>query len=871
MTESRTNGGGSESMPSVRRDDDAASDVSTHESADGDHAKPSAKPVDVLKKGDTLGRYLVLEQLGAGAMGVVYAAYDPELDRKIAIKVLRPQEGKGDRARRQERLVREAKAMAKLSHPNVGAIYDVGVHGDQVFLAMEFLSGGTLRDWIAAKKRPWRDTVKMFIEVGKGLAGAHAEGLIHRDFKPDNVLIDKNGVPKVVDFGLVRLTSSALERSSPGSTDLSETAEEEPAALPIADTVPAALTRTGALTGTPAYMAPEQFLGKPIDARTDQFAFCIALYEALYGERPFAGETVFAIADTVTSEKIKPLPKNTDVPTWLRRCLVRGLRVDPALRYPGFDELLATLGNDPAKRTKKWAVVSATLATMLSLGGLAVRSNSKTRPKCTEAGRHLAGIWEPGAGPSQRKAAIRDAFAATGKSYAAQAYTSVTRLFDQYVQRWTGMYTDTCEATHVRGEQSEEVLDLRMACLNDRLGNARALSDVFANADGKVVENAVSAAAALPSLDRCADVALLRAVVKPPEDPATRKRVDGLRVDLAKLNALRDSGQCTSATAKADALIADARAVGYTPLLADAFYAAARLGFDCGDVAETLQRFKDAYAAANASHNDEVAAQASALVPPFALNRLGQELVAREWLVVARADVARLGRETVADAMLAQGEGMLALSEHDYSHALSAADRSIAITRRLLGPDDPLTIQWEVNRGDWEAAAGHLNDALQTDVAAREHFERVLGREHPRVGQVWNNQGEVLSLLGRYSEAEAAYRRAVHLFRGSRADATLVAWALTGLGSVLLAENQATAAVLPLEEALALRIENHAPTSQLGETRFALARALASHPAERRRAVTLAATARADYGDDAKAVAKIDAWLRLTRHERVSL
>ena len=153
--------------------------------------------MDVLKKGDTLGRYLVLEQLGAGAMGVVYAAYDPELDRKVALKVLRPHEGTGDKGRRQARLLREAKAMAKLSHPNVVAIYDVGVHGDQVFLAMEFLSGGTLRDWLTAKKRALaRRSSTMFIEAGRGLAAAHAEGLVHRDFKPDNVLIDKDGVPQ---------------------------------------------------------------------------------------------------------------------------------------------------------------------------------------------------------------------------------------------------------------------------------------------------------------------------------------------------------------------------------------------------------------------------------------------------------------------------------------------------------------------------------------------------------------------------------------------------------------------------------------------------------------------------------------------------
>jgi formylglycine-generating enzyme required for sulfatase activity len=359
---SRTRGGDSRVAFSVHPALGVSPEVSTHESNPGEGGgggggAPNARDVDVLKKGDTLGRYLVIERLGAGAMGVVYAAYDPELDRKIAIKILRPHEGKGDPARRRERLVREAKAMAKLSHPNVGAIYDVGVHGDQVFLAMEFLSGGTLRDWVTAKKRPWREVVKMFIEVGKGLAGAHAEGLIHRDFKPDNVLIDKNGVPKVVDFGLVRLTSAALERSTTGSMDavaLDETAEEDDtASLPIAQTALAALTRTGALTGTPAYMAPEQFLGKAIDARTDQFAFCVALWEALDGERPFAGETLIAIAEAVTAERLRPPPKNSEIPTWLRRCMSTGLRADPAQRHPTVDDLLSALANDPAVRRRR--------------------------------------------------------------------------------------------------------------------------------------------------------------------------------------------------------------------------------------------------------------------------------------------------------------------------------------------------------------------------------------------------------------------------------------------------------------------------------------------------------------------------------------
>jgi formylglycine-generating enzyme required for sulfatase activity len=347
---------------------------------------------DVLQKGTSVGRYLVLERLGAGAMGVVYAAYDPELDRKIALKLLRTQERRGDKARRQERLVREAKAIAKLSHSNVVGIFDVGVHEGQVFLAMEYLGGGRLREWCDAKKRPWREVVKMFMDVGQGLAAAHAEGLIHRDFKPDNVLLDKQGKPKVADFGLVRLRSTALDAQAAGPADdaAPPPPDEELVLLPIAQTALAPLTRTGALAGTPAYMAPEQFLGKPIDARTDQFAFCVALYEALYGERPFAGETVIALGNAVATGQLRSAPKGSDVPPWVRRCLTRGLRSDPANRYARFEDLIAALRTDPAARFRRRvgiaSAVIAVVATVLTLQRSAGRRRAEFEQQVKQRG-----------------------------------------------------------------------------------------------------------------------------------------------------------------------------------------------------------------------------------------------------------------------------------------------------------------------------------------------------------------------------------------------------------------------------------------------------------------------------------------------------
>jgi len=322
--------------------------------------------VEALARGEALGRYIVIERLGAGATGVVYAAYDPELDRKVALKILRRRDGDTGESRRQARFVREAKAIAKLAHPNVVGIFDVGVDSGRVFIAMEYLAGGTLRDWMTTKGRPWRDIVEMFVAVGRGLAAAHAEGLVHRDFKPDNVLLDRTGTPKVADFGLARLSGPSEEES------IEEVSHQE---APRTD---ARVTRTGAMTGTPAYMAPEQFRGKATDGRTDQFAFCVALYEAFYGRRPFAAETVFDLAEAVIRERIEPAPNNANVPAWIRRSVLRGLRADPAERHANMEDMLAALEADPVARVRRVVAVSLTAVVLVAtFAGLYRRSERR--------------------------------------------------------------------------------------------------------------------------------------------------------------------------------------------------------------------------------------------------------------------------------------------------------------------------------------------------------------------------------------------------------------------------------------------------------------------------------------------------------------
>ena len=313
-------------------------------------------------------RFAVLRLLGEGGMGVVYSAYDEELDRRVAIKLVRDAGGDGSFGR--SRILREAQAMAKVSHPNVVQVYEVGEFAGQVFVAMEFVKGVTLTDWLA-EERPWEEVRDMFLQAGRGLAAAHAQGLVHRDFKPDNVLVGADGRARVLDFGLARReTEAGVAR--PSDSFVARVGQS-------GDVLSTNLTLAGTIMGTPAYMSPEQHRGEPADARSDQFSFSVALFEALHRQHPFPGETYHELSDAVLGGHLRPPPAGSRVPEWLTRALVTGMATDPADRHPSMDTLLAELGQDtaPPIARSRWlwpavTVITAALAvlfTLLLVGG----------------------------------------------------------------------------------------------------------------------------------------------------------------------------------------------------------------------------------------------------------------------------------------------------------------------------------------------------------------------------------------------------------------------------------------------------------------------------------------------------------------------
>jgi tetratricopeptide (TPR) repeat protein len=796
-------------------------------------------------------------------MGEVYAAYDPELDRKVALKILHAVRDRADE-RNRSRLLREAKAIAKLRHPNVIVVHDAGSIGGRVFLTMEYVDGQTLAAWLAERPRSWREIVEVFGAAARGLGAAHAAGIAHRDFKPQNVMVDSGGGVRVTDFGLAR------EIGAPESavTTPADSSDVEPSGIAMeAHVLP--LTRTGELIGTPLYMSPEGFKTRRTDARSDQFSFCVALYRALYGSHPFADNDLRDLVAAVTAGRVLPAPPKSAVPVWLRRALVRGLSVDPAARWPSMEALTTALLRDPARHRRRWLAGGA-LAAAVVVAIAAARRPAAGESICRRGPERLVGVWEPdgrGTGTPTRRAATRAAFIATGVADAAGIWTRAAATLDRYTDGWLRMYQETCTATHERGEQSVEALDLRMACLNERLGRVKGLTDVFAEANATVVESAAAATGALPTLDRCADVALLRAVVPPPEDPAARARVDGLRRDLARLAALQDSGRCDITRTAGKALIADAERVGYLPLQAEILFAFSRspcLAFD-----ENLENCRKAALAALSSHHEEVAIQAASCVAITRVEMKSDIGLARDWIDLATALTQRLtGSHPMLEALRLVALARVDEKEGNTAGALDAMERASALIEKTQGTDSSNYAKSLNAFGVVLFDLGRFEDAARNYERAADVALKVGGPNNPTASLCLVNAGEALNALGRYPDAQAAVERALDIHRRVGTSPYLKAYALTILGQATIAQSRPREAADELQEALDLFGDDS--TVYPDTARFTLARALWSSPKDRPRALALARQARKGFEqfvDRNAEVAQVDAWLQ--EHDRV--
>ncbi|MEM7157948.1 MAG: serine/threonine-protein kinase [Myxococcota bacterium] len=753
-----------------------------------------------IERGSALGRYLVVDRLGAGGMGVVYRAFDPDLDRSVALKLVGVGWNAGSESdQERSRLLREAQAMARLSHPNVIPVFDVGILDDAVFVAMELVDGVTLRQWQKAEERGWEQTLSVFIEAGRGLVAAHEAQLIHRDFKPDNVMIGRDSRVRVLDFGLARATGN-----EPSSTaeleDLRRSAE--------VDSLERSMTAAGAVMGTPAYMAPEQHLGMAAEAASDQFAFCVALFEALFGARPFTGDTMATLSLSVLQGTITmPAGRKSRAPGWVLAALQRGLAVDPKSRFPSMQALLDALSHDPARsRRRVWMGLGAVavLGVGTALGATLGNEPEPTPPAptlCTGAADAMAEVWSPA-----RRDGIGQAFASSGVAFAEEAWSVTAPALDRMAETWIEEHTAACRATRVTAEQSVAVLDLRMACLDrqrDRLGSlATALETPSVDDIGR----AFDAVRSLPDPAACGDLDALQQVTPPPSDPGRKNRLAQLRHEFDEVQTQLSLGHLEDARARLEPLLEPIETFDYPPLSSVVLDTYGILLEETADIKESRRVRQRAYVAATASGDAREAAFIAHGLAFAVGSRMSETDEGLHWVELGRGSVRRLGGDPRLSAMMDSDEGSIYTAAGRYEEALVAHERARQYWEQA-DPDAPELAGVLGDIGAVYVSLGRIDEAKAIHSRAIELREAAYGEHHPQVANAVRELGSALSQAHDYDAAQAQLERALEIGRASRGeDNHFVATVLDDLGRILRKKDQ-------LEQA----IEHHRKALQIWE------------------------------------------------------
>ncbi|MCB9561761.1 MAG: serine/threonine protein kinase [Kofleriaceae bacterium] len=678
-----------------------------------------------------IGRYRLLGALGAGAMGVVFAAHDPELDRRVALKLLHREHG-GDHGRRLEaRLVAEARTLARLAHPNVIAAYEVGRHDGEVFLAMELVEGATLASWRDAAPRSITEIVAVFAQAGAGLAAAHAAGIVHRDVKPDNILVGDDGRVRVTDFGLA---SGAI---------LPDRA--------IGDAGGVALTRTGALVGTPAYMAPEQLDGGAATAASDQFGFCVALWEALYGVRPFGGDSVRALRAAMDAPPRRPAGGGS------RAAAARadpGLAASPAARWPRLDDLLGAIERFGRPRSHRVRIAAgvATVAVVTAAAVAATRAPTVAAPRCDAGAAQLAGLWSPA-----RAGAVRDRMIAIAGDRGAHVFAVMDAELTRWTRAWADEHDDACRATYQRHEQSHAVHEARARCLDRLRRRADVLVGLYADAaiDAEMIERAPEAAQSLAAPASCA----LADDDPAPADPTLRAAEDRLQGRLAEADALRVVGQRDASRLAADDVEREAAQLGLVRVRMAALVARAA-GESLAGGGQDLARADYRAAADLAMQLRDDGTLADALTGiGYASVYAGDFGEAETAAELSRAAIRRLGGDPGREADVAIVRCIRAARlGRDLAAARASCDGA-ADAVRAAGGDADVRRSWVANEvGNIAYLDGRYDDAARAYQESIDQVEGIYGPGHPSADATISNRAQAWMRMGRLADAEAALR-----------------------------------------------------------------------------------------------------------------
>lgn len=778
-----------------------------------------------------VGRYEVLGRIGEGAMGTVYRARDPELEREVALKVLRDG-GEGSS------VLDEARAMARLEHPNVVRVYDVEQADERAFVAMELVRGQSLREWLREPRAP-REIERVFAAAARGLHAAHRAGVVHRDFKPANVLVTDEGDVKVADFGLARAANASRKLAD---------GEAPPSDAPMSRTQ---------LAGTPHYLAPELLRGAKATAASDQFAFGVSLFEALTGKRPFAATSMRELS---LAHARGPL-LDRGLTRAQRKLIARLLALEPAARMADMGAVARAL--EPARRAGAGLGAGVALLGLSTLAyfGLRVRDSVTV---CSGSEQRLAEVWS-----AEQRGQVLSSLASVDAPHAQQTADRTVAVLDAYSQSWVAARDEACEATQVRKEQSQEVMDRRMACLERRRTELSALVVVLSRADRETTERAVEGARALTPVARCdVGAGLERETRTPP--PEVAARVLESRAVLAEAWASRAAGKYAGAQERARRAVELAESAAFPPAVAEALLELARTLLLSGQPQAAREAALRAADLAESAAEDELLAHSwlvvlgsmskSATKPedtdPFArraravIARMGepsdlmgdlhevlgaQRYVLGHWpealehaeqelslrvasagegtlpTAEARAHLAavltNLDRAEEAESYLEQAladaevwlgpdhphlaamlnaHGLNQKSRGQYAEARATHQRALGILERALGPDNPALEPALTNLGNASMHLGLLSEAEQHHRRAILIKEKLYGEEHPQVALGLNNLANVMIQSKRWDEAIVLHQRALSIRERSLAKGDrMIGMSLTNLGDAL--------------------------------------------------------------------------------------
>jgi tetratricopeptide (TPR) repeat protein len=735
-----------------------------------------------LQPGDCVDRYVIRRRVGTGAMGVVYAAFDPQLDREVALKILdHSPPGLG-----------EARAMAQIAHPNIVPVFDAGTHDGHGFVAMELVRGTTLARWLR-DGQPQEEILARFREAAAGLAAVHARGLLHGDFKPENVLVGDDGRARVADFGLAQPVGAS------------------------------------AASGTPAYMAPERIAGRTADARADQFSFCVALFEALCGHRP----------DATRPRAPSSLPRR------VRQVVERGLASDPDQRFASMDELATALARIARPRYR--LALGALLIVAVAGTTLALRGDDRSTIDCDHDGADVAAIWNP-----RVKHEVELAFAKVALPSDRATFAAVAQLLDTRAAEWATRRRAACEA-HKRGDESAALLVQRTACFDAQLVGLAALLELFAQPDAEIVTRALQSARATISLERCSTAAPPRtAPGRDSEGMAIRRSVARARAlqVVGKLTEARDVAEALVPRAEYDprltaqvlsqlgSLLDDlGEAKRAEDVLLQGVSAAERgaddsmkatllvqlvwvVGISSGrfDEAERLGRL----ATAALDRTDDRSLRATLAYSlgnvDDARGRHAQALARYELALAIDEEIYGVGAPETAPVLNALG--VTAGQLHQLDKSLAYLRRALLSLESLYGRRHPMIALTLINVAQVLAEQGDLADAISTDLEALSIQEEVFGPTHEKTAMVVVGLADIMKVAKRWDEALTLYHRAASNLAsalGDRHPMLVAPW--FGIGTAERALGHAATARPWLERALALCNESGMPPEQCEEIR----------------------------------------------------